>query len=352
MGNLDLAQIEGKALGLWNRPGGKIKGVLLIALFLFIGIKVLPVFTQALDNTEEFAWGLTKATFAMICAGASLLLLYALFFSKRIRTIGLALWDLLMDWTIGLIVPYNPKVLARQQVAANFKEVEKLEANVDEVAGEEEKALTQLEKNKGELQKIELEMRNNAALANNPELLQRRQMSKDNCLQQIAILENRKNRFVEWNKRLTPVYDTIKDTRIKLNQLAGFAKTKAQIFKDDVEMQIMEYESMASASNAAKRFANVLAGKNDRSFMGERALMYMNQKIAEDSADLKQILRRSREFTNSINLQEAQFDQSAINYLNEYNQKFLASASGEAAPVQTITSFEVKAQPKTKYDNL
>jgi hypothetical protein len=349
MASLDLAQVEGKALGLWNRPGGKLKGILLIALFGFIAWKVLPTFTQALDNTAEFAWGLTYATLAMICAGLAILLAYTLLTSKRVRAIGLALWDLIMDWTIGLIVPYNPKVLARQQVAANFKEVENLEKNVDEVAQEEEKVEKQLSDNTTQIKTIEADMARNAQLSNNPELLQRRNMTKDNCLQQLSILENRKNRYTEWNKRLTPVYNTIKDTRIKLNQLAGYAKTQAQIFKDNVEMQISEYESMASASNAAKRFANVLAGKNDRSFMGERALMFMNEQIAKDSADLKQILRRSKDFIQSINLQDAQFDQSAINYLNEYNQKYLDNG---ATPVQVVKTFETQAAPKTQYDNL
>src|SRR5438046_1762715 len=110
MTDINFASIENKATGLWNRPGGKIKTLLLVGLLGFVAFKLLPVFTKALDNTTEFAWGITHATLAIGVAISSVIFVYSCFTSKKLRAVINGIWDILMDKTVGLVIPWNPKV--------------------------------------------------------------------------------------------------------------------------------------------------------------------------------------------------------------------------------------------------
>jgi hypothetical protein len=114
-------------------------------------------------------------------------------------------------------------------------------------------------------------------------------------------------------------------------------------------MEITEYKYTAAASSAMQRFANVLAGKNDKSMVGQLALMHMRDTAAKNSAEVKQIVRRSKDLISSIDLQQAVYDAKAFEYLAEYDQKYLGTSTTKATPV-TFTS--VEERQASNYDNL
>jgi hypothetical protein len=342
MPNLDLAGMENKAVGLWNRPGGKIKGVLFLGLLGFFFYRVAPIVTNMLDNGEQMLWGFTKFAWALAICGISLAFLYMLFFTDKPRKIGLALWDLLIDHTIGLIVPYKPEVLARAEVEENFKEVSKLEKTVDDVASTEESIKTKRKEIEDNIADAQSE--NNQYAKLQPSVRTPLEMIQG----KIAVNQNKIGNWQRFLAKLVNMEAVMTTVRTNLNKMAAWARTEAEVHRDNVEFQIEEYQFTKKTSGAMQRFANIIAGKNDKAMMGEAALMYMSQKSAENTATVKQIVRRSKDLLNSIDLQQAMYDQKALDFINEANQRVVT----DVTKTPQVSYVPAGTTQKSSYDNL
>jgi hypothetical protein len=357
MPNLNLASAEDKVTGYWNRPGGKLKTFLFVALIGFAALKLFPVFTQALDNTTDMVIGvgdlsfaIAKSTFAVALAILSFIFVYTCFTSKKLKAIVTSIWDIIMDYTVGLVVPFNPVVLAREKIKEQFANVKKMEDSVDEVASKEDEIGHKIKDNQSQLIEIDKKMRTYASMG--PDEFRRNpNISPDTVKNQVAVLMNKKEKLQGYTGRLTTLFNTAQTVRIGLNKMAGAAKAQAQIDSDNLEMLVDEYTFMKSANAAVSRFVAIISGQGDKAMMGDAAILKMHQDIASNEAKMKQTMRRNRDFIQSIDLENAVYDTAATNYIAEVTGQstpFVGTQIGNTATVQTLPV----TAAKSSYDNL
>lgn len=345
-----LAKLQTEAVNMWNRPGGKIKmGLFLAGIGLLFFLNSSWILAKVTD-TNDALWGLTKGVVNLAIFGAVTIAAWYVLFQSKFKYAFFAFLDLLVDNTIGLVVRYKPEVQVRKEIEEMFKDVVKMENDVDDVATQEEANLAILDKNNHRIKKIEEEQAGLGALT--PQQLESRDLTPDDVAYQISSLEREKGSLQDWNNQLQPIYNDIKAARIGLTQLAKYAKYEAESKKKEVEIEISKYKSLSAASSAAQRFWSVINGRGEKAYMAERAMMVMQERMAADKAKFRQVMRKSKDFVKSINLKEATYDKAALDYLTTFKQKYEAAGGTQPQLIPSKAGFVPKDQKSGSYNHL
>jgi hypothetical protein len=354
MDNLSFSSAQAEVGGLWNRPGGKVKVLLGLALLGIAAYYVAPAVTEALNNSAELFWGLTKATVAMAGLAATGLFLFACVTSKKLRFAVTGLWDILMNNTIGLVANWDPEALVLAGVQEKYDDVKKMEADVDDVTTKEEEIKQDLDTNTRKIHELDTATENLKRLT--PADLARRQLVPDDVAFTISNNTREREVLVDWNNQLTPTYNDIVNARINLNQLAKYAKYQAIGNDKMAHLEILKWKSLNKANSAAQRFFKILSGQGEKAYMADQALLVMRNNMAKDTAQFKQVLRRSKDFTTSINLKEASYDKSASEYLTSFKAQYETDNKGSLPDALTASpSMRIQqpiALPVTSKSNL
>lgn len=314
---------EQKLKSYWNRPGGKFGTILGILGFGLIGYYVLPIFTGIIWNTLNFG-------IALLCLG---LFLYAVT-HKKLRMGLFYFYEILMKKLLGIVIELDPFIIAEDYIKDMIKERSNLLNKSNEVNGEKERVRMKIQENEREITR-------------NMDMAKTASKSGDGSM--VALTTRQAERYTDYNNRLIPLEKNltiISEYLMKLYKESGHV---IQDRKNELNIKKDLYNSVTKANNALSSAMKIFNGDPEKQLLVEQSMNSLAQNIGNKLGEMKNSIRITGEFMNSIDLNNATFEQKGLRALEEYNK-------GERAPLTFDKKEKIKRKAgeykPNKYDKL
>jgi hypothetical protein len=277
----------------WKRPGGKFGMLVGIGLFVAAGYYVLPILTQMVWNTVNFGIGLAA--------------LGAFLYTVTHRKLRLSLfyfYEILMKKLVGVVIELDPFIIAEDYISDMTDEREKLYKQSVEVDTQKEKIDLKIKEKEGEISKLMTKARTARERNMMPEL--------GNATRQIG-------RLNEYVKQITPIRDNL--SRIG-DYLTRIHKNSAYLIEDarnELELKRDLYRSVTSGNRALTSALKIFKGDPEKKLLVEQSMEYLKEDIASKLANMKKAITYSADFVNSIDLDNATYEQEGLKMLESFN---------------------------------
>jgi uncharacterized protein (DUF3084 family) len=163
----------------WNRPGGPIKVLVGLGALIAFGAYAAPFLTKVVWNTVNFG----------IALGA-LGLFFFLVTNKQLRLAVLAIWDILMKYTFGLIFQWDPFVIAEQDIKDMEIQREKAREQAIEVDTQKETIQMKIDEKNRELTRL---------------VAKGQAAKKNNMMDEIGLISDTITGYKEYIQQLSPM---------------------------------------------------------------------------------------------------------------------------------------------------
>ena len=311
----------------WNRPGGPVKVIAAVAGLGAVGYWALPFLTAIVWNTINFG----------IACGAGFLF-FLLVTNKPLRLRIQAIWDILMKYTLGLIIQWDPFILAEDQILDMKKQREKVnDLLTDEVGKEKQRIqMTMAEKQK-ELMKCK-----NTVDAGK---------GKTGYEGIVGNAANQAQRCDEFIKALTPIYEDLCKT---YNYLSTIYEKSAYMILDaeqELETKKQLFRAVTAGSKALNAAVKLFKGDPEKQLMAEQAMSMLKDDIAQKVSRMKRAISCTSEYMKSIDLETASAQQGGMKFLENFDPekefKLVTEAGKKPAPLAVG-----QVPDANQYDNL
>jgi hypothetical protein len=289
----------------WQRPGGKFGTLAGIGLLIAAGYYVLPILTQVVWNTVNFGIGLASL-------GA---FLYAVT-HRKFRLSLFYFYEILMKKFVGVVIELDPFIIAEDYIDDMTDEREKLYKQSVEVDGQKEKIDLKIKEKESEISKLMAKAKTARERDMMPEL--------GNATRQIG-------RLNEYVKQLTPIRDNL--SRIG-DYLTRIHKNSAYLIEDarnELELKRDLYRSVTSGNRALTSALKIFKGDPEKKLLVEQSMEYLKEDIAGKLANMKKAITYSADFMNSIDLDNATYEQEGLKMLESFNMEKEFKLSGKSS---------------------
>jgi low affinity Fe/Cu permease len=297
----------------WNRPGGPVKVIAGIAALAAIGYYVFPFLTQVVWNTLNFG-------IACLC----LFVFVWLVTNRALRLRIQACWDILMKYTLGLIIEWDPFILAEDQIRDMKKQREKVnDLLTNEVGTEKERTKMTIEEKQKELIKCK------ATVAS-----AKGQKGYEMAMGNAA---NQAQRCKEFIDALNPIYEDLCKTYNYLDDI--YTKSAYMIADAEGELDTKKqlYRAVTSSSRALNAAVKLFKGDPEKQLMAEQSMSMLKDNIAQKVSSMKRAISCTSEYMKSIDLDTAASQRAGLDFLENFDPetefKLLSDVSAKPAPV-------------------
>ncbi len=277
----------------WNRPGGKFGIVIGLGLLAIIGYYVVPILTTIVWNTLNFGIALT-------CLA---IFLYAVT-HRSFRLSLFYFYEILMKKLVGIVIELDPFIIAEDYLNDMEEQREKLYKQSSEVDGQKEKISLKIKEKKDEIGK----------------LMTKAQVAKDkNMLPELGNATRQIGRLNEYVAQLTPIYDNlfrIGDYLTKIHKNSAYLIEDA---KNELELKKDLYKSVTYGNQALSSALKIFKGDPEKKLLVEQSMEFLKEDIAEKLANMKKAISYSADFMQSIDLDNATYEQEGLRLLESVN---------------------------------
>jgi hypothetical protein len=307
----------------WSRPGGKFGTVAGLAILGAIGYYVMPILTDIVWNTVNFAIACTVA-----------FILYMVLTNRKLWMSLFYLYEILMKKLVGIVIELDPFIIAEDYIKDIEKERENLyEKSVEVDAQKESIDLKIREKQRDKQKQLDI-----AAAAQKNAM----PMELANATRQVSRLDT-------YIQQLTPIRDNLSKIGEYLTQVHKNSKYMLEDMKNDLELKKDLYYSVTKGNSALKSAMSIFSGDVEKRLMVEQSMDYLKDDIAGKLASMKKAINYSSDFMKSIDLENASYQAEGLRMLEEYKPELFVY--NENKEVVNIPSGFNKVNT-SQYDNL
>ena len=319
---------EQKLKSYWSRPGGAIKTVFALGAVAALGFYVAPILTKIIWNTINFG----------IACVAGLIFIF-LVTNKPLRLRLQAIWDILMKYTVGLIVEWDPWILAEGEIQDMVKQREKVnELLTNEVGREKERTqMTMTEKVK------EAEKCRATVMAGK---------GKPGYEDAVGNAARQAQRCDEFVKALMPIYKDLCKTYDYLDLIYRKSAYMIQDAKSELEINKEYFNAVTVGSKALNAAVKLFKGDPEKQLMKEQAMSLLKDNIAQKVSGMKRAISCTSEYMKSIDLETASAQQEGLKFLDTFNPEEEFKSISEAAKPQLVAVPVGQVRDGNAYDNL
>ncbi len=308
----------------WQRPEGKagkwVVMPILVGLLGWAAYALFPILTAIAWNTVN-----------LIIAGAVLFFLIAFITNGKVQATISYMFQALCRGFASMAVELNPIAILEGHIEDLRKKQVKVNAQINSLNGQRSK-LKQKISDRQEKYKTDLERASTARKMGKPEVEVR--LYAQNAE---AAMEYVKKLEVLFNK-ITVLYEVLK----KMEYYSGIMIKRTE---NIVEIKKDERESITKGYSAMSAALDIIKGDGDKKALFDQAMQYVVDDNAFKVGEMERMLEASSEFINSVDLDNAIFEERGMKMLEEFDKKGLDTIFGETPAQKNLNAGSV-------YENL
>ncbi len=282
-------QETSKGKSMFKHPE-RLASVLIIGgIVAVIGVYVLPFLTLALTNMVYFG---------IACAIAGFLAI--ILFNKRLWSSVFYLSDMLSKKALGIIIEMDPFIIAEKRVANMVTQQNIFSDEAKKVLSQKELLNAKINERMKAIETLEVRART-AKNNNMPEEF-------SNIERDRARKQNGLDRLIPLRNSLEKLYDNL----IKIYKKIGYTISDT---KSELEDKKDLFASLTAGRNALSTALKIFKGDPDEQLRFEQSMEWLNNDMAEKLASMKQDYTMISDFTNSIDLDNATYEQKGLDRL-------------------------------------
>lgn len=303
---------ENSTKSFWNKPEGKPGMVVLAGLAIgagFLLYKSLPAIIELLKNT----------LYVGILAG-TLFGLITLIMNDRFRSTVWYLYKGLMRWFTGIVIELNPIAILESYVEDIKNKIVKMEAQLTDLKGQIGKINQKLENRRKE-QRLEIDR-----------ALQARKMGRESEEKLHARQAERLQAYIDKLDALSKKMEILFKV---LDKMKYYSEIMVKDTEMDVEIRKEEREAITKSHSVMKSAMNIIKGNDDKKVIFDQAMEFVVDDIGFKVGEMDRMLEASTDFINSVDLDNAVYEERGMKMLEEFDKKGIDTIFGEKGKKST-----------------
>jgi hypothetical protein len=285
----------------WSRKEGKTGMIFAIGLLAALGYGLYQIL--------PFLITLTKNLLTLSLLGIALFVLIYLIMDSQVRTLVWYLYKSLMRSITGLFIQIDPVGIIQTYVQHLRKQLESLQARIQELSGAKRKlsdAITRAQE--------ELEEQLNLAKAG---------QKKGLGAAEITVYTNQAGRLKTRIEKYQSLLTKLETLYRILEKMEKAAKVVILDKTNQVEDIKIQREEMRTGYNAFKSAMSILAGDPDKRVMFDQAMEVIQNDISMKTGAMERFIEESGEVMQAIDLQNGAFEEKGMKLLEKWETEGL-----------------------------
>ena len=287
-----------KPKGFWKRPEGFTGTLFLVAIvgglgFLFV--RFLPQLTALAANTLYLA--------LMLAALGAIIYMVL---DPRMRNLVWYAYKSVMRKITSLFVTIDPIGILKNYVDDLEDNLKKMGKQIGALRGQMRKLKTIMEDNTKEIQKS----------------MRVASKAKEQSNQNQMVLASRKAaRLKESNEKYAQLHGKMEILYRVLTKMYTNSEILLEDTKDQVKLKEQERKAIRASHSAMKNAMSIISGDSSKREMFDQAVEVIADDVANKVGEMERFMEMSSNFMESVDLQNAMFEDEGIKMLEEWEKK-------------------------------
>ncbi len=308
MSTVPTPNFDTKPKSFWKRPEGVTGALVLGGIVLgggYLLLNFLPTLIALASNTIYLA-GMLLVLAAIV---------YMVLDPKMRALVGY-MYKSIIRWITGLFVTIDPIGILKNYVDDLEKNLKKMSRQIGDLRGQMRKLKTIVSENNKEIEKS---------------ILFARKAKEQGNEQQLVLHTRKAARTKETNEKYKNMIGKIEVLHKILTRMHQNSEILLEDTRDQVKLKEQERKALRTSYSAMRSAMSVIKGDSDKRAMFDQALEAIADDVAMKVGEMEQFMDLSENFMNSIDLQNAVFEEKGLQMLEEYEKKsrLLLLGSGE-----------------------
>lgn len=325
-----------KPKSFWGRPEGRTGLIFLLAVLAGLGFLLVTFLPQILL--------FTKTLLGLVVTGLALGAIIYMVLDPKVRTLVSYMYKSAMRKITGFFITIDPIGILKNYVEDLQDNLKKMGEQIGILRGQTRKLRTIQEEN-------EKEMNYNMKLAQKA-----REMGDD---KQMLLASRKAARLKESNEKYAVLETKMNVLYRVLTKMYQNSEILLEDTKDQVKLKEEERKAIRASHSAMKSAMSIISGNADKRAMFDQALEVIADDVAMKVGEMERFMELSSNFMNSVDLQNAVFEEDGMRMLEEWEKKstLLLMGDTKAADKLDLNAPRKEAEYRTKggkseYDNL
>jgi phage shock protein A len=314
--------IETKVKTFWQRPEGKagkwVVMPILIGFFGWAAYKLFPILTTIAWNTVN-----------LIIAGAVLFFLIAFITNGKVQATISYMFQALCRGFASIAVELNPIAILEGHIEDLNKKQGKVEVQITALKGQLSKLSSKIDERKERYQR-DLERASTARKLGKPEV-------------EVRLYAQNAESSMEYIKKLEVLHNKITVLYEVLKKMKYYSGIMIERTKNIVEIKKDERESITKGYSAMSAAMDIIRGDGDKKALFDQAMQYVVDDNAFKVGEMERMLEASTDFINSVDLDNAIFEERGMKMLEEFDRKGLDTIFGDSSNQKSLNTGSVYA---------
>lgn len=313
-----MAENDKSIKSFWNRPEGK-PGVIMLIGLLGVGGYFLA---KSMHTIAE----LMKDTFWAGVFGVGLFALVTILMNDRFRNTVWYLYKGLMRWFTGIVIELNPIAILESYVEDIKAKIGKMEEQLTGLKGQIGKIGTKLTNKRAEY-KMEMER-----------AVQAKKMGKE---AEVTLHTRQAGRLEGYINNMDALYKKMDVLYNVLVKMKYYSEIMVKDTEMTVEIKKEERESISKSHSVMKSAMSIIKGNDDKKVIFDQAMEFVVDDIGFKVGEMERMLEASTDFINSVDLDNAVYEERGMQMLEEFDKKGMDAIFGGKKTESTLPQSNV-----------
>lgn len=337
MADFDSIPSGSKSKTFWKRPEGVTGTIFMIALIAgagFLLVNLLPALIALASNILYLAG-------MLLVLGA---IIYVIL-DPRMRNLVWYGYKSIMRKITGMFVTIDPIGILKNYVSDLEDNLKKMGKQIGSIRGQMRKLKNIMDENNTEIEK-------NMAMARKA-----KQMNNQN---QMVLASRKAARLKDSNEKYLALHNKMQILYRVLTKMYSNSEVLLEDTKDQVKLKEQERKAIRASHSAMKNAMDIISGNGSKREMFDQALEHIADDLANKVGEMERFMETSANFMESIDLQNAMFEDEGIQMLEEWEKNstlmLLGGEGNETLDLETPRQSEKLrsggSSSSSEYENL
>ena len=301
-----MADNEKSIKSFWQRPEGKLGMPVLIGLLGLGGFflyKALPTIIELMQNTLT-AIGLGVGIFAIL----------TILMNDRFRNTVWYMYKGLMRWFTGMVIELNPIAILESYVEDIKEKIVKMEKQLTDLKGQIGKINIKLTKSRADW-KLEMD--------------RARAAEKQGKSAEVTLHTRQAGRLEGYINNMDALYKKMEVLYKVLDKMKYYSEIMVKDTEMTVEIKKEEREAITKSHSVMKSAMSIIKGNDDKKVIFDQAMEFVVDDIGFKVGEMERMLEASTDFINSVDLDNAVYEERGMQMLEEFDKKGMDAIFGQ-----------------------
>jgi len=289
--------------------------------------KALPSIIELMQNT-----------ITAIFLGLGIFAILTILMNDRFRATVWYLYKGLMRWFTGIVIELNPIAILESYVEDIKEKIAKMEEQLTGLKGQIGKINTKLTKSRADW-KMEIDRAQQA-----------RKMGKE---AEVTLHTRQAGRLEKYINNMDALYKKMEVMYKVLDKMKYYSEIMVKDTEMDVEIKKEEREAITKSHSVMKSAMSIIKGNEDKKVIFDQAMEFVVDDIGFKVGEMERMLEASTDFINSVDLDNAVYEERGIQMLEEFDKKGMDAIFGgkkeqAALPMGNYSNLNNVANPVTQ----